>query len=148
VSSVQVETQHERARLGAAYRRVLVPLLDPVDGDVSVAEACLLVSDGGTVIVLAPVEFALERGPDAPKPPLGPDLRDAFSRARAIGRAHGVDVATRVAHTRSAGETIVNEAGSSAVDAVLVRVRRSAPLGHTVEYVLRNAPCRVLVSAE
>jgi len=145
VSSVHV---HRRARptTGLAYARLLVPVLPDDDGDVAVAEACLLASDGGTVVVVAPVDVELERPLEVPDDEVDSRIEAALGRARALGLVYGVDVRTRVVRTRSVAATIVDQAESTGADAIVLHVRRNARLGKTVEHVLRHARCRVLLA--
>jgi nucleotide-binding universal stress UspA family protein len=135
------------ARLAGSYRRLVVPVGDGDDSDVAVAEACLLAGSGTVVVAVAPVEVPLELPLDVPDKSLDAGAREALALARAIGTAHGVDVRTRLVRTRSAAETIVDDAEREGADAIVLRVRRGSRLGPTVEYVLRHAGCRVLVAA-
>jgi nucleotide-binding universal stress UspA family protein len=60
----------------------------------------------------------------------------------------------RFLRERSAGQAIVEEAHRRDTEIVVMGARRQelvgggrAVFGHTVDYVLRNAPCRVMVAA-
>jgi nucleotide-binding universal stress UspA family protein len=60
----------------------------------------------------------------------------------------------RFLRERSAGQAIVEEAYRRDTEIVVMGARRHelvgggrAVFGHTVDYVLRNAPCRVMVAA-
>lgn len=75
----------------------------------------------------------------------------ALERAQAIASEYGVvSVQTHVLQSREAGAAIVETAREGQFDLVVVGVRTqkgrsSLTLGRTVDYVLRNAPCRVWI---
>ena len=88
--------------------------------------------------------------------PLPPDVAarvDAsLEEARALGEEHGVDVRTDVVRARSIGHAIVHEAQARDVDLVVIGSsarwrRQSRFFSPTVDFVLRQAPCEVLVVA-
>jgi nucleotide-binding universal stress UspA family protein len=63
-------------------------------------------------------------------------------------------VLPRLIRARSAGPAIVREAERRAVEIIVIGAPRKdltrskrAVFGRTVDYVLKNAPCRVLVTA-
>lgn len=73
------------------------------------------------------------------------------AQAQAVGREFEVVITSQVKQARFAGEVIVEEAKAGRYDLILLAAR-ARPLtagrptfGTTVEYVLRNAPCRVSV---
>ena len=74
-----------------------------------------------------------------------------MEQAQAIGREYGVSVSAQIQQAREAGETIVEVAKEGGYDLVIVsdypRPFSSAPgrgtFGTTVEYVIKNASCRV-----
>ena len=79
------------------------------------------------------------------------EAKRALEDARAIGYARGVSVRTRTLRARLAGEAIVEEAERAHADLVVLRAprseRRRKVFGRTVDYVLKHAPCRVMVAA-
>ena len=93
--------------------------------------------------------------------PLSADLPDEealanreLDEARAIGASYGVTVIPRLVRARSAGAAIVREAERRASEIIVIGAprkdlsrRKRAIFGRTVDYVLKNAPCRVLVTA-
>ena len=77
-----------------------------------------------------------------------------LDEARAIGDSYGVTVIPRLVRERSAGEAIVAEAARRGTELIVIGAlrkevgrRKRAVFGATVDYVLKNAPCRVLVTA-
>ena len=100
------------------------------------------------------------RDPRAARPPArrggagDEDERAAASLAEAqlLGADHGVEVAGETVRARSIGEAIVTEAERSGADLIVLGSaprwrRQSRFFSPTVEYVLRKAPCEVLVVA-
>jgi nucleotide-binding universal stress UspA family protein len=91
--------------------------------------------------------------------PLDADMVDQEERAAAslaeaqlLGADHGVTVNAQTIRARSIGEAIVQEATDRAVDLIVLGSsprwrRQSRFFSPTVEYVLRKAPCEVLVVA-
>jgi nucleotide-binding universal stress UspA family protein len=91
--------------------------------------------------------------------PLEADMVDAEERAEAslaeaklLAAEHGVAVEGRIARARSIGEAIVQEAKDAEVELIVLGSapkwrRQSRFFSPTVDYVLRNAPCEVMVIA-
>jgi APA family basic amino acid/polyamine antiporter len=91
--------------------------------------------------------------------------REALTRAKAVGEEYeGVTVATTMVRARRTGPAIVHEARERGVEAIVLaadepsRIRGGAlfggsggPLenyvGETTKYVIRKAPCRVILTA-
>ena len=79
---------------------------------------------------------------------------DELDEAIAIGDSYGVRVLDRLVRARSAGPAIVEEAERRGTEIIVIGSPRKsltatqrAVFGRTVDYVLRHAPCRVMVSA-
>jgi basic amino acid/polyamine antiporter, APA family len=91
--------------------------------------------------------------------PLDADLPDqdetaaaSLAEARLLGEEHGVEVRAETVKARSIGHAIVEEARARDVDLIVLGSsprwrRQSLFFSPTVDYVLRNAPCEVLVVA-
>jgi APA family basic amino acid/polyamine antiporter len=90
--------------------------------------------------------------------------REALARAKAVGEEYeGVEVATATVRARRAGQAIVDEARRRGVEAIVLaaeppsRIRGGGRLGGSgalddyvgdvTKYVLRKAPCRVILTA-
>jgi nucleotide-binding universal stress UspA family protein len=79
--------------------------------------------------------------------------RDAARRRAALVESYGVRAVTRLLRARRAGPAIVDEARRRDAELVVLGAPRHAVaggrrlFGGTVDYVLREAPCRVLVAA-
>jgi APA family basic amino acid/polyamine antiporter len=141
--------------LALEYRRLLVPVLPGQASDEALDVACSLAAERGAAITaVSVIEVPLEL-------PLSEPLEDEERRAhrelaeaRAIGESYGVRVLERLVRARSAGTAIVQEAEQRGTEIIvlgapprIVGPRRRAIFGKTVDYVLRHAPCRVLVTA-
>ena len=77
-----------------------------------------------------------------------------LDEARAIGDSYGVTVIPRLVRARNAGAAIVEEAERRGTEIIVIGTprkdlarRKRAIFGRTVDYVLKNATCRVLVTA-
>ncbi len=89
--------------------------------------------------------------------PLDADLTEELHTAndlldvhRAIAAPYGVRVVERVVRARNAGKAIVQEAERRGAEIIVLgapRGRHRAIFGHTVDYVLKNAPSRVMIAA-
>jgi basic amino acid/polyamine antiporter, APA family len=76
----------------------------------------------------------------------------SLAEARLLGEENGVEVRTETIKARAIGPAIVDEARRRGVDLIVLGSsprwrRQSRFFSPTVDYVLRNAPCEVLVVA-
>jgi len=141
--------------LALEYRRLLVPVISGYPSDAAMDVACRLAAErGAQIVALNVVEVPLDR-------PLGDTLvereREAnreLDEAAAIGESYGVRVVTRLERARAAGPAVVDEASARNAEIIVLGAPRkrltaaqAAVLGKTVDYVLRHASCRVLVTA-
>ncbi len=139
---------------GAAYRNVLVPMKLGAVGEEMVATAVALAKERqagveAIFVVRVPRAFPLEGA-------LPEDVRrraeESMAEARAIGADNGVEVVARTVVARSIGHAIVAEAARSGADLIVLGSsarwrRQSRFFSPTVDHVVRNAPCEVLVVA-
>jgi basic amino acid/polyamine antiporter, APA family len=143
---------------GAAleYRNVLVPVVHRRESEEAVDLACRLATErGATIAVVTVLEVPLELPLDAQLPEeLEHRAHDLLDEARAIGDAYGVDVVVRLIRDRRAGRAIVDEADRRNSEIIVmgaprrdVRRRSGRIFGDTVDFVLKHAPCRVMVAA-
>jgi APA family basic amino acid/polyamine antiporter len=78
------------------------------------------------------------------------EAHELLDNAYAIVDAYGVRAVERVVRARQAGRAIVEEADRRGTEVVVLGARRGGYktiFGSTVEYVLKHAPCRVMVAA-
>jgi nucleotide-binding universal stress UspA family protein len=131
------------------YRRIVVPLGDDEESELGVALAAELAPEGGAAITaVVVIEVPAELPLDAHMHDEESLARRALEKANAIAASRGVRLRSRIVRARARGEAIVAEAETAGADLIVVRASRhpgTALFGRTVDYVLRNAECRVLV---
>jgi basic amino acid/polyamine antiporter, APA family len=135
------------------FGSILVPMkLGPI-GEEMIATAVKLAEDrGAQVEALYVIRVPLDQ-------PLEAELVDqeeaaaaSLAEARILGADHGVEVAVDTIRARSIGDAIVSQARERGSDLIVVGSaprwrRQSRFFSPTVEFVLRKAPCEVLVVA-
>lgn len=136
--------------------RILVPLLSKSEAtDRIVALATQMVrSRNGNVELLAVMEVPFMLPLDARVEEDEKQALEAIDRAESIVRQTVTTVNKRILKARHAGPAIVHEAECRCADLILmantpVRVRGSLQQIHpAVDYVMKNAPCEVLVLSQ
>ena len=136
------------------FQRILVPMKLGDIGEEMVATAIALAKERGAAIdaitvVRVPRKFGLEGELPAD---VAARVDASLDEARALGADHGVEVHGDVVRARSIGHAIVDEAERRGSDLVVLGSsprwrRQSRFFSPTVDFVLRNAPCEVLVVA-
>ena len=136
------------------FARILVPMKLGDIGEEMVATAIALAKERGSAIdaitvVRVPRKFALEG--ELP-PDVAARVDASLDEARALGADYGVAVQGDVVRARSIGHAIVEEAERRDADLIVLGSsprwrRQSRFFSPTVDFVLRNAPCEVLVVA-
>ncbi len=136
------------------YRRILVPMKLGDIGEEMVATAIALAKDSGAevqaiTVVRVPRRFPLEG--ELP-PDVAAKVEASLEEARGLGADHEVEVQADAVRARSIGHAIVEEAQAREADLVVLGSssrwrRQSRFFSPTVDFVLRHAPCEVLVVA-
>ena len=135
------------------FTSILVPMkLGPI-GEEMIATAVKLAQDRGALVeALYVIRVPLDQ-------PLEAELHDkeeaaaaSLAEARILGADHGVEVEVETIRARSIGDAIISEATRRGSDLIVVGSsprwrRQSRFFSPTVEFVLRKAPCEVLVVA-
>jgi basic amino acid/polyamine antiporter, APA family len=138
------------------YRNVLVPVVWRAESEEAVDLACRLATErGASIVALTVIEVPLELTLDVTLPGRDEErANDLLDEARAIGDAYGVEVIGRLVRARRAGRAIVDEAARRNSEIIVMgaprrdaRRRTGRIFGGTVDFVLKNAPCRVMVAA-
>ena len=139
---------------GAEFSRILVPMKLGDIGEEMLATAIALAKESGAeieaiTVVRVPRRYELE---GALPPEVALRVRASLEEARLLGEEHDVEVRTDVVRARSIGHAIVDEAGSRNADLIVLGSaarwrRQSRFFSPTVDFVLRRAPCEVLVVA-
>jgi nucleotide-binding universal stress UspA family protein len=133
--------------------RILVPLLkknETTDRTVALA-AQMARHRNGNVEVLAVIEVSFMLPLDAKVEEDEKYALELLDRAESVAMQSATKVKKRILKARNAGAAIVREAEEKAVDLIIiantpVRVRGNMQqIDPVVEYVMRNAPCEVLV---
>ncbi len=151
------ETLRAPVTLGPAaaleYRQVLVPLVAGHASEEALEVACRLATErGSTIVAVYVIELPLEVPLDAYVPGEVALADQLLDEARGIGDSYGVHVTGRIVRARNAGKAIVEEATRRQSEIIVMgsprKERRRGPVfGRTVDYVLKHAPCRVMVGA-
>jgi APA family basic amino acid/polyamine antiporter len=164
-----------KERPDVEYGRILVPVFGTsLDDDIvgtagrlaEVAEPQTPDGSGSRLEVVYVIPIPLTVPLDAPPPPKRVEEAEAaLRRAKEVGEEYeAVEVSTQMVPARSVGAGIVEAARRSGVEAIVMggeppsRVRggailggvgaaRPPEIGEVTEYVLRKAPCRVLLTA-
>jgi APA family basic amino acid/polyamine antiporter len=133
------------------YESILVPMkLGPI-GEEMLATAIRLAEERGCAVrALHVIRVPLEM-------PLDAELVDEEERAEAsladaklLASEHGVEIEGEIVRARAIGEAIVDRASQDGVDLIILGSaprwrRQSRFFSPTVDYVLRRAPCEVMV---
>jgi APA family basic amino acid/polyamine antiporter len=136
-----------------AWDRILVPMkLGPIGEEVIATAIKLAEEQGSTVSALHVIRVPLDQPLDAPMYDAEERAEASLAEARLLASEHGVTVEGTVARARSIGEAIVVEARRGNVDLIVMGSaprwrRQSRFFSPTVDYVLRHAPCEVMVIA-
>jgi APA family basic amino acid/polyamine antiporter len=141
--------------LALEYRRLLVPVIGGPESDAAMDLACRLAAERGSrIVALNVLEVPLDRAVGEKLPELEREANRELDEAVAIGDSYGVRVVGRLERARSPGPAIVAEAEAREAEIIVLgsprhvlATRGSAVFGKTVDYVLRHAPCRVLIAA-
>jgi APA family basic amino acid/polyamine antiporter len=133
------------------YRSILVPIVAGDESREAVEVAARLATErAGRIILLRVIVVPLELPLDADLSTELEEAHELLDQARAIGEPYGVRVVERVARARNAGRAIVEEADRRGSEIIVLGAPRGAHraiFGHTVDYVLKNASCRVMIAA-
>jgi nucleotide-binding universal stress UspA family protein len=104
------------------------------------------------VSVLYVIRVGLDRPLDAELADVEEEAEASLAEAKLLAGDHGVEVEGIVARARAIGEAIVDEATAQNADLIVMGSaprwrRQSRFFSPTVDYVLRHAPCEVMVVA-
>ena len=138
---------------GAAFGRILVPMkLGPIGEEMAATAIALAKERGAHIDAVSVIRVPLELPLDAKVIDLEERSAASLAEARLLGEEHDVLVETATVRARSIGQAIVGEAALRGSDLIVLGSaprwrRQSAFFSPTVDYVLRNAPCEVLVVA-
>ena len=141
--------------LALEYRRLLVPVVPGQPSDAAMDVACRLAAERGSrIVALSVLEIPLDQSLTEERRELERVANRELDEAVAIGDSYGIRVLGRLERARSAGPAIVQEADARDAEIIILGSPRrtltasqAAVFGKTVDYVLKHARCRVLVTA-
>ena len=135
------------------YERILVPVkLGPI-GEEMLATAIKLAEErGGTIHALHVIRVPLSLPLDAEVADQEERASASLEEARTLAGEHGVTIEGDTVRARAIGEAIVEKAREIGADLIVMGSaprwrRQSRFFSPTVDYVLRRAPCEVMVLA-
>jgi APA family basic amino acid/polyamine antiporter len=141
--------------LALEYRNLLVPVIAGQPSDAAMDVACRLAAERRSrIVALTVLEVPLDSALTGSYPELEATANGELDEAVAIGDSYGVRVLSRLERAHAAGPAIVAEADARNAEIIVLgsprrnlTAQQAAVLGKTVDYVLKHASCRVLVTA-
>jgi basic amino acid/polyamine antiporter, APA family len=136
-----------------AYERILVPMKIGLIGEEVVGTALRLAEERRCAIVAVHViRVPLDQPLDAELLDAEEQAEASLAEAKLLAEEAGVDIEVKLVRSRAIGEAIVEEAVLHAADLIVMGSaprwrRQSRFFSPTVDYVLRRAPCEVMVIA-
>jgi APA family basic amino acid/polyamine antiporter len=140
-----------------AYSTIVVPLerLDAVAEETMAASCRLAVDSGAVVVGVSAIYVPVKEPIGTPLPEREQEVEEVQEMARSLASEYGVEYRSVVARTRSPGRLVVDAAVEYGAQLIMVgspykrRLARSLHeefFGQTVDFILRKAPCRVIVT--
>jgi basic amino acid/polyamine antiporter, APA family len=135
------------------FAQILVPMKLGLIGEEMVATAVRLAQErGAKVTALHVIRVPLDLPVDAALTDEEERAEAAIAEAKLLGSDHGVLVEGRIVRARAIGAAIVEVAREADADLIVLGAsprwrRQSRFFSPTVEYVLKKAPCEVLIVA-
>ena len=133
------------------FSKILVPVSGTEADDEAVRLACRLAKKGKSKIWVACVVTVSRTLPiEAEIQPEIAKAEEILDHAEIVAEEQDYEVETSLLQAREAGPTIIDEAVEREVDLILMGVKYKRrfgqfSLGSVVPYVLKNAPCRVIL---
>ena len=133
------------------YERILVPVKLGLIGEEMLATAIRLAEERGCAVrALHVIKVPLDLPLDAELTDEEEKAEASLAEAKLLAAEHGVEVEGEIVRGRAIGEAIVEQAEGDGVDLILMGSaprwrRQSRFFSPTVDYVLRRAPCEVMV---
>jgi basic amino acid/polyamine antiporter, APA family len=139
--------------LAVEYRTIIVPVVRTGESEEALVAAARLAAErGATVAVINVIEVPLSLPLDARLHDEEDLAETLLDDAQALVESYGVRAVTRLLRARRAGPAIVEEARRRHAELVVLGAPRRAVAGRrrlfgkTVDYILRESPCRVLIA--
>jgi basic amino acid/polyamine antiporter, APA family len=135
------------------FQKILVPMKLGIIGEEMLATAIKLASEhGAEVRVLHVIRVPLEQSLEGEMLEEEERAESSIAEAKLLGAEYGVTVEGATIRARAIGHAIAEHAGAVGADLVVLGSaprwrRQSRFFSPTVDYVLRRAPCEVLIVA-
>jgi basic amino acid/polyamine antiporter, APA family len=137
------------------FRTIVVPIVAGPQAREAMHIAARLAGERrATIVAMRVIVVPLDLPLDSELPDQEVLADELLDEAHDIGDLYGVRVVERLARSRNAGAAIVAEADRRNAEIVVMgaprlphHTRTSALFGKTADYVLRHAPCRVMIAA-
>ena len=149
----RVASPDEQVFTEAEFKSILVPMkLGPIGEEMLATAVKLAQERGAAVEALHVIRVPLEQPLDAELVDEEERAEASLAEAKLLGADHGVEVRGETIRARSIGDAIVHEARERGVDLIVLGSaprwrRQSRFFSPTVDYVLKKAPCEVLIVA-
>jgi len=133
------------------FKRILVPVIGTAADDEAINLACRLAKkDKGKIWAVYVVTLKRTLPLDAELESEIKAAEDILDHAERIAEEQEYELETDLLQAREAGPTIIDEAVEHEVDLILIGVQYKMrfgqfSLGNVVPYVLKYAPCRVIL---
>ena len=133
------------------FHKILVPVVGTEADDEAIRLACRLAKrDKGKIWAVYVITVKRALPLDAEIEPEVRKAEEILDHAGSIAEEQDYEMETDLLQAREAGPTIVDEAVEREVDLILMGVSYKRhfgqfSLGDVVPYVLKNAPCRVIL---
>ena len=133
------------------FRKILVPVVGTEADDEAIRLACRLAKkDKGKIWAVFVITLSRTLPIEAE---IKPEIRKAeaiLEHIEDVAEEQDYEVETDILQSREAGPTIIDEAVEREVDLILIGIKYKRrfgqfSLGSVVPYVLKNAPCRVML---
>jgi APA family basic amino acid/polyamine antiporter len=136
-----------------AYQHILVPMKIGIIGEEVLATALRLAEEQRCALrTVYVIRVPLDQPMNAPLEEAEEQAASSLAEAKLLAAEAGVEIQVQIVRARAIGEAIVREAVEHDVDLIVIgsapRWRRQARFfSPTVDFVLRKAPCEVMVIA-
>jgi len=133
------------------FHKILVPVIGTEADDEAVRLACRLAKkDKGKIWAVCVITVSRTLPIEAEIKPEIRKAEEVLEHVESVAEEEDYEIETDLLQAREAGPTIVDEAVEREVDLILISIvykRRFGQfsLGSVVPYVLKNAPCRVIL---
>jgi nucleotide-binding universal stress UspA family protein len=134
-----------------AFRQILVPVIGTKADEEAIRLGCQLASKNRAkicVVYVITIKRALPLNAE-----IEPEIRkaeDVLDRMESVAEEGNYEITTDLIQARDAGPAIIDEAVEREIDLILIGIAYKTrfgqfSLGSVVPYILKSAPCRVIL---